>query len=109
MSNGTTADGFDFPCGAPDGVGYYVAAGVAEEAYYERFGAWHTGEDWTGLGGGDSDLGDPVQATANGQVVASEYFPPSWGNIVLIEHQRRQIVGAVEQIADPGLTTDRHT
>jgi murein DD-endopeptidase MepM/ murein hydrolase activator NlpD len=87
MSNGTTTDGFDFPCGPPDGVGYYVAAGLAEQAYHDRFGAWHTGEDWNGLGGGDSDLGDPVHATANGQVVTSDYYTPSWGNIVLIEHQ----------------------
>jgi murein DD-endopeptidase MepM/ murein hydrolase activator NlpD len=87
MSNETTADGFDFPCGPPDGAGYYVAAGLAEEAYYNRFGAWHTGEDWNGLGGGDSDLGDPVHATASGRVIASDYYTPSWGNIVLIEHQ----------------------
>jgi hypothetical protein len=87
MSNGTTTDGFDFPCGSPDGVGYYVAAGLAEQAYYDRFGAWHTGEDWNGLGGGDSDLGDPVHATANGQVIASDYYTPSWGNIVLVQHQ----------------------
>ena len=72
MSNGTTSDGFDFPCGAPDGEGYYVAAGLAEEAYYNRFGAWHTGEDWNGLGGGDSDLGAPIHATANGQVITSD-------------------------------------
>ena len=87
MSNGTTADGFNFPCGPPDGAGYYVAAGLAEQAYYDRFNAWHTGEDWNGLGGGDSDLGDPVHATANGQVIASDYYTPSWGNIVLIQHQ----------------------
>jgi hypothetical protein len=87
MSNGTETDGFDFPCGPPDGVGYYVAAGLAEQAYYDRFGAWHTGEDWNGLGGGDSDLGDPVHATANGQVIASDYYTPSWGNIVFIQHQ----------------------
>jgi hypothetical protein len=86
MSNGSTADGFDFPCGPPHGEGYYVAAGLAEETYYQRFGAWHTGEDWNGLGGGDSDLGDPVHAIAHGVVVASEYYAPSWGNIVLVEH-----------------------
>lgn len=86
MSNGTTTDGFDFPCGWPDGNGYYVAAGLAEETYYRRFGAWHTGEDWNGLRYGDTDLGDPVHAVANGVVVVSDYFPPSWGNIILIEH-----------------------
>jgi len=86
MSNGTVTDGIDFPCGPPDGQGYYVAAGLAEEAYYQRFGAWHTGEDWNGLGGGDSDLGDRVHAMAHGRVVASDYYTPAWGNIVLIEH-----------------------
>ncbi len=48
-----TVDGWDFPVGAPNAVGYYVAAGVAEEDYYERFGAWHTGEDWNDLAMGD--------------------------------------------------------
>jgi hypothetical protein len=80
-------DGFDFPCGWPDGEGYYIAAGLAEEAYYRRFGAWHTGEDWNGIRGGDSDLGDRVHAVANGVVAASDYFPPSWGNVVLIRHK----------------------
>jgi len=86
MPDATRTDGFDFPCGPPNGQGYYVAAGLAEEEYYQRFGAWHTGEDWNGLQGGDSDLGQPVHAVAHGQVVASDYFTPSWGNIVLVEH-----------------------
>jgi hypothetical protein len=87
MPNATTADGFDFPVGPPDGKGYYIAAGLAEETYYDCWGAWHTGEDWNGLQGGDSDLGDPIHAAASGQVITSDYFTPSWGNIVLIEHE----------------------
>lgn len=79
-------DGFDFPVGKPNGGGYYVAAGLAEEAYYQRFKAWHTGEDWNGIGGGDTDRGDPVFAAANGRVEDAGRFP-SWGNIVLLEHR----------------------
>jgi GH25 family lysozyme M1 (1,4-beta-N-acetylmuramidase) len=80
-------DGFDFPCSWPDGKDYYVAAGVAEQDYYNRFGAWHTGEDWNGTGMGNSDLGDPVYAVANGIVKTVDYYQPSWGNVVLIEHK----------------------
>ena len=82
------ADGFDFPVGKPDAVGYYIAAGVAEESYYERFGAWHTGEDWNGVGGGNTDEGDPVYVVAHGRVEVVDTFP-SWGNIVLVEHRLR--------------------
>ncbi|NIO67625.1 MAG: peptidoglycan DD-metalloendopeptidase family protein, partial [Anaerolineae bacterium] len=78
-------DGFDFPVGKPDAKGYYVASGLAEQEYYERFKAWHPGEDWNGLQGGDSDLGAPVYAVAHGLVVTTDSFP-AWGNIVLIEH-----------------------
>jgi murein DD-endopeptidase MepM/ murein hydrolase activator NlpD len=78
-------DGFDFPVGKPDAKGYYVASGLAEQEYYERFKAWHPGEDWNGLQGGDSDLGAPVYTVAHGLVVTADSFP-AWGNIVLIEH-----------------------
>ena len=83
------ADGFDFPVARPDGLGYYVAAGLAEQAYYDRFGFWHTGEDWNRVlksgDTGDVDLGDPVYTIAHGRVVTSQSYP-TWGNIVLIEH-----------------------
>jgi len=78
-------DGFDFPVSKPEARGYYVASGLAEQEYYERFKAWHPGEDWNDLRGGDSDLGAPVYAVAHGLVVTSGSFP-AWGNIVLIEH-----------------------
>ncbi len=82
-------DGFDFPCGAPDGEGYYVAAGLAEQPYYDRFSAWHTGEDWNASRPprGDVDLGDPIYAVAHGRVTAADHYVPSWGNVVLVEHQ----------------------
>lgn len=84
-----TTDGFDFPCGAPDGKGYYVAAGLVEQPYYYRFKAWHTGEDWNAsrMPRGDVDLGDPIYTIANGMVTVADYFVPSWGKIILIEHE----------------------
>ena len=78
-------DGFDFPVGKPNAEAYYVAAGLIDPGYHAEYGSWHTGEDWNGRGGGDSDLGDPVFATAHGLVITAQTFPV-WGNIVLLEH-----------------------
>lgn len=80
------SDGFDYPVGKPDGQGYYVAAGLVDDAYFKNLGAWHPGEDWNGRTGGDTDLGAPVYAISNGKVLWADYNPKSWGNIVLLEH-----------------------
>jgi len=87
----TVADGFDQPVGKPDGAGYYLNRG-----YYPNV---HQGEDWNGKGGGNSDLGDPVYATADGVVVYSEDYRRSWGNLVIIRHAYRDTGGDV-QMAD---------
>ncbi len=78
-------DGFDFPVGKPDADAYYVAAGLVDPSYRTDWGSWHTGEDWNGIGGRDTDLGDPVFAAAHGLVITAQSFPV-WGNIVLAEH-----------------------
>ena len=71
-------DGFDFPVGKPEADGYYDA---------QHFGAnRHLGEDWNGKGGGNSDLGDPVYAIANGKVSFAKDVKGGWGNIVRIVH-----------------------
>ena len=44
------------------------------------------GEDWNGLEGGNSDLGKPVYATANGVVVLARNMRMGWGNLVIIRH-----------------------
>jgi hypothetical protein len=44
------ADGFDFPVGDAEAQGYYKARGFCPNG--------HPGEDWDGLGGGNSDLDD---------------------------------------------------
>jgi murein DD-endopeptidase MepM/ murein hydrolase activator NlpD len=84
-------DGFDQPVGKPDGNGYYVFRGFYPNA--------HMGEDWNGNGGGNSDLGDPVYATADGVVVYSEDYGRSWGNLIIVRHAVRP-PGAAVQIVD---------
>jgi len=72
-------DGFQMPVGPPSGKGYYDA---------QPFGTnHHLGADLNGKGGGNSDLGDPVTATAAGIVVMADDIGQGWGNIVLIRHK----------------------
>jgi hypothetical protein len=92
------ADGFDFPVGNPDGEGEYVstADGRRHDGWYCATGfaeiyteqRWvHTGEDWNGRGGHNTDLGQPVHAVAKGTVVFADACPAPWGNVVLIRHR----------------------
>lgn len=71
------ADGFDQPVGKPDGEGYYMSRG---------FLSYHPGEDWNGLGGGNSDLGAPVYSIGNGYVTYARDARMGWGNVVLVRH-----------------------
>ena len=100
------ADGFDFPFGDGEGGGSYT-----DPATGKRYNGWyvathfaeqysmglHTGEDWNGSGGGNTDLGQPVHAVANGRVVFAKNCGRLWGNVVIVEHlfyenhERREI------------------
>jgi murein DD-endopeptidase MepM/ murein hydrolase activator NlpD len=89
------ADGFDFPFGDGEGGGSYT-----DPATGKRYAGWyvathfaesyslglHTGEDWNGAGGGNTDLGQPVSAVANGRVLFAQNCGRLWGNVVVIEH-----------------------
>ena len=75
------ADGFDLPVGKPDGVGYYVYRGYTQNG--------HLGEDWNGKGMGNTDLGDPIYACANGLVIFSEDYRHGWGNVIIVRHAYR--------------------
>ncbi|HEV7682166.1 MAG TPA: peptidoglycan DD-metalloendopeptidase family protein [Pyrinomonadaceae bacterium] len=89
------ADGFDFPFGDGNGGGSY-----SDKATGKRYDGWyiathfaenyslgiHTGEDWNGNGGGNTDLGQDVFAVANGRVVFAENYGRLWGNVIVIEH-----------------------
>jgi murein DD-endopeptidase MepM/ murein hydrolase activator NlpD len=77
------ADGFDFPVGKPNADGYYKARGLRLRE------PQHFGEDWNGRAGGDSDLGDPVYAVADGVVTFAHNVHVGWGNVVLTRHAYR--------------------
>ncbi len=73
------ADGFDHPVGPPDASGYYNAQPFGRNE--------HLGDDWNGLGGGDTDLGDPVYSVAHGRVVSAGEAGPGWGPVVRVVHR----------------------
>lgn len=93
MSQGI-ADGFDFPVGDVNAKGKYRSKSGAEyTGWYvathtgtEYALGVHTGEDWNGNGGGNTDLGQPVYSIAMGVVVAAGKYAKPWGNIVMIKH-----------------------
>ena len=87
------ADGFDFPVGKPNADGYYKSRGVRLKS------PPHFGEDWNGRKGGDSDLGDPVYAIADGIVTFAYNVGTTWGKIVITRHAYRdQAAGKVKYI-----------
>ena len=71
--------GFDFPVGPPDGRGYYDAQPFGQDR--------HLGSDWNGVGGGNSDLGDPVHSIADGVVTAADDLGGGWGRVVRVVHR----------------------
>lgn len=77
------ADGFDFPVGKPNADGYYKSRGLRLRS------PKHFGEDWNGRSGGNSDLGDPVYAIADGVVTFAYNVRGGWGNVVLTRHAYR--------------------
>ena len=62
---------FDHPLGSEHGALTYNARPFRM--------ARHLGDDLNGIGGGNSDLGDPVHAIAAGRVVYAGEPGPGWG------------------------------
>lgn len=73
------SDGFDYPVGVPNAEKYFLALNFGEER--------HLGEDWNGVGGGNSDLGDPVYVIGNGLVTFSKEVCCGWGKVIRIVHR----------------------
>lgn len=72
------ANGFDFPVGKPDAKGYYNAQKFQVNN--------HLGDDWNGVKGGNSDLGDPIYAIGNGYITEAKDYSGGWGNVIRIVH-----------------------
>ena len=77
------ADGFDYPVGKPNGDGYYKARGLRLKT------PRHMGEDWNGVGGGNTDLGDPVYTIGHGLVTYAADARGRWGKVVIVRHAFR--------------------
>jgi len=73
-----TASHFDFPLGNENGAMAYNAQHFTENK--------HLGDDLNGIGGENSDLGDPIYAVADGRVLLAREGGPGWGNIVILLH-----------------------
>ena len=77
-----TATRFDFPLGTEHGAMAYDAQPFTQNM--------HLGDDLNGIGGENSDLGDPVFAVADGQVLAARDGGAGWGNVLIVLHAYRE-------------------
>jgi hypothetical protein len=77
-----TATRFDFPLGCENGAMAYNAQPFTENM--------HLGDDLNGIGGENSDLGDPVFAVADGQVLTARDGGEGWGSIIIALHAYRE-------------------
>ena len=85
MARVPMADGFEWPCGTPEGAMMYDAQPFGADN--AKRGGKHTGQDLNGIGGENTDLGEPVYAAARGLVVFSGKPSEDWGNVVVLAHR----------------------
>ena len=70
---------FAYPLGSPRGVLSYNAQPFMENH--------HLGDDWNGIGGYNSDLGDPVHAIGGGLVTFAAQLGGGWGGVAIVQHR----------------------
>ena len=69
---------FDFPLGSENAAMSYNAQHFTENH--------HLREDLNGIGGENSDLGDPIYAIVDGRVLLARDGGPGWGNVMIVLH-----------------------
>ncbi len=80
-----TAPRFDPPMGSEHGALTYNAQKFWEMNH--KRGGRHLGDDFNGIGGMDTDLGDSLFSVADGLVVYTGDPSPGWGKIVILAHR----------------------
>lgn len=79
------ADGFQSPVGPPTAAFMYNAQGFGE--FNEKRGGYHSGVDFNGIGGENTDAGEPVYSAARGKVVFCKDLKGGWGKVIIIAHR----------------------
>lgn len=85
MTKAPIVDGFQSPICTPNGAFAYDAQPFGSPN--PKRGGNHTGQDLNGIGGSNTDEGEPVYAAARGLVVYSGVPADDWGNVVILLHR----------------------